>query len=204
MSRVPMFSNRQGVKDNERLTDAYELIHQGLSAERIADRWDISKETLDLYAVESHRRAIQAVKEGRFDKEIHPITTADGEVCSRDEGPRTDTSMEALAQLKPPFKEGGKITAGNASQISDGAAALLLMSKEKAEAEGIKGRCRIASRSVIGSDPTLMLTGPLPATYKALEKAGLALEDIDLFEVNEAFASVPLFWMKETGYRMRR
>lgn len=199
MSRVPMFSNRQGVKDNERLTDAYELIHQGLSAERIADRWDISKETLDLYAVESHRRAIQAVKEGRFDKEIHPITTADGDVCSRDEGPRTDTSMEALAQLKPPFKEGGKITAGNASQISDGAAALLLMSKEKAEAEGIKGRCRIASRSVIGSDPTLMLTGPLPATYKALEKAGLALEDIDLFEVNEAFASVPLFWMKETG-----
>ncbi|WP_394219239.1 thiolase family protein [Halobacillus trueperi] len=199
MSRVPMFSNMQGISFNERLTSKYEMINQGHSAERIADQWQLSKEELDAYAAESHRRALLAIDEGRFEKEIMPVSTGDSSVIKTDEGPRAGTSVETLATLKTVFKENGKITAGNASQISDGAAAVLLMSRKKAEALGLKPRFRIVSRAVVGSDPTLMLTGPVPATYKALQKAGLSLEDIDLFEVNEAFAPVPLFWMKETG-----
>ncbi|MYL49746.1 acetyl-CoA C-acyltransferase [Halobacillus litoralis] len=199
MSRVPMFSNMQGISFNERLTSKYEMINQGHSAERIADQWQLSKEELDAYAAESHRRALMAIDEGRFEKEIMPVSTGDSSVIKTDEGPRAGTSVETLATLKTVFKENGKITAGNASQISDGAAAVLLMSRKKAEALGLKPRFRIVSRAVVGSDPTLMLTGPVPATYKALQKAGLSLEDIDLFEVNEAFAPVPLFWMKETG-----
>ncbi|GEN53299.1 thiolase family protein [Halobacillus faecis] len=199
MSRVPMFSNMQGTSFNERLTSKYEMINQGHSAERIADQWQLSKEELDAYAAESHRRALMAMDEGRFEKEIMPVTTGDSNVIKTDEGPRAGTSIETLATLKTVFQENGKITAGNASQISDGAAAVLLMSRKKAEDLGLKPRFRIVSRAVVGSDPTLMLTGPVPATYKALQKAGLSLEDIDLFEVNEAFAPVPLFWMKETG-----
>ncbi|MYL69446.1 acetyl-CoA C-acyltransferase [Halobacillus litoralis] len=199
MSRVPMFSNMQGTSFNERLTSKYEMINQGHSAERIADKWQLSKEELDAYAAESHRRALMAIDEGRFEKEIMPVTAGDSNVIKTDEGPRAGTSVETLATLKTVFQENGKITAGNASQISDGAAAVLLMSRKKAEELGLKPRFRIVSRAVVGSDPTLMLTGPVPATYKALQKAGLSLEDIDLFEVNEAFAPVPMFWMKETG-----
>ncbi|RWZ58751.1 thiolase family protein [Halobacillus fulvus] len=203
MSRVPMFSNRQKAEDSEKLKEKYELINQGLSAERIADHWKLSKEELDQYAVTSHERAIKAAKEGRFDRELMPIQWVDdrGESfdITLDEGPRPGTSLETLQSLKPAFKENGKITAGNASQISDGAAAVLLMSRQKAESLGLKPRFRLISRAVVGSDPTFMLTGPVSATYKALQKAGLSLGDIDLFEVNEAFASVPLFWMKETG-----
>ncbi|WLR48692.1 thiolase family protein [Halobacillus litoralis] len=199
MSRVPMFSNMQGASFNERLTSKYEMINQGHSAERIADKWQLSKEELDAYAAESHRRALMAIDKGRFEKEIMPVTTGDSNVIKTDEGPRAGTSVETLATLKTVFQENGKITAGNASQISDGAAAVLLMSRKKAEELGLKPRFRIVSRAVVGSDPTLMLTGPVPATYKALQKAGLSLEDIDLFEVNEAFAPVPMFWMKETG-----
>ncbi|MCA0971271.1 thiolase family protein [Halobacillus litoralis] len=199
MTRVPMFSNRQDAVDSEKLTGQHEMIHQGLSAERIADKWSLAKEDLDRYAVESHNRALRAMEEGRFEKEIMPVEVEPGKFMEVDEGPRPGTSMEGLAQLKPPFKENGKITAGNASQMSDGASALLLMSRSKADALGLKPRARIIARAVVGSDPTLMLTGPVPATYKALQKAGLSLEDIDLFEVNEAFAPVPLFWMKETG-----
>ncbi|MBN9654532.1 thiolase family protein [Halobacillus sp. GSS1] len=199
MSRVPMFSNMQGTSFNERLTSKYEMINQGHSAERIADKWQLSKKELDAYAAESHRRALMAIDEGRFEKEIMPVTTAGSRVIKSDEGPRAGTSVETLATLKTVFQENGKITAGNASQISDGAAAVLLMSRKKAEELGVKPRFRIVSRAVVGSDPTLMLTGPVPATYKALQKAGLSLEDIDLFEVNEAFAPVPMFWMKETG-----
>lgn len=198
MSRVPMFSNLQGVKNSPMLTEKYEMINQGLSAERIADKWGFSREDLDHFSIESHLKAIRAIKEGRFDREIMELETEKG-VVRQDEGPRENTSMEKLASLEPPFLEGGKITAGNASQISDGAAAILIMSKEKAEELGLKPRFRITARSVVGSDPTLMLTGPVAATEKVLEKAGLNLEDIDLFEVNEAFASVPLHWLKETG-----
>ncbi|SDP71093.1 thiolase family protein [Halobacillus sp. SY10] len=199
MSRVPMFSNMQGTSFNERLTSKYEMINQGHSAERIADQWQLSKEELDAYAAESHRRALMAIDEGRFEKEIMPVNASDSNVIKIDEGPRAGTSVETLATLKTVFQENGKITAGNASQISDGAAVVLLMSRKKAEELGLKPRFRIVSRAVVGSDPTLMLTGPVPATHKALQKAGLSLEDIDLFEVNEAFAPVPLFWMKETG-----
>lgn len=203
MTRVPMFSNRQEAEDSKKLTEQHEIINQGLSAERIADKWGLSREDLDRYAVWSHERALQAMMEGRFDRETMAIEGKDGNgqsvTMTEDEGPRSGTSMEGLAQLKPAFKENGKITAGNASQMSDGAAAVLLMSRTKAESLGVKPRFRIVSRSVVGSDPTLMLTGPVQATYKALQKAGLSLDDIDLFEVNEAFAPVPLFWMKETG-----
>ena len=203
MSRVPMFSNRQGVDFPESLTSKYEMINQGLSAERIADKWNFSKEELDEFSLESHRRAVVAQDEGRFEKEIMPVevTLPDGTktLVRQDEGPRRDTSLEKLAGLKPSFQEDGKITAGNSSQISDGAAAILLMSREKAVELGLKPKFRVVARSVVGSDPTLMLTGPIPATEKVLKKAGLTIDDIDVFEVNEAFAPVPLAWLKETG-----
>lgn len=203
MSRVPMFSNRLQATDSEKLTSQYEVINQGLSAERIADKWGLSKKELDAYAVESHKRALRAIEEGRFEKEIMPVEIIDEDGRTRtmtsDEGPRPGTTEETLAQLPPAFLENGKITAGNASQISDGASAVLLMSRRKAEALGLKPRFRIVARSVVGSDPTLMLTGPVPATERVLQKAGMSLSEIDLFEVNEAFASVPLFWLKETG-----
>lgn len=203
MSRVPMFSNVQGASYSEKLTSRYEMIHQGIAAERIADKWGLSRERLDEFSLQSHEKAIKAQKEGRFQHEIMPVTVRlpDGEekVMDQDEGPREDTSMEKLGALSSSFMENGRIHAGNSSQISDGAAAILLMSREKAERLGLKPRFRVLSRVVVGSDPTLMLTGPIPATEKALQKAGLTLSDIDLFEVNEAFASVPLAWLYETG-----
>lgn len=203
MSRVPMFSNRLQATDSEKLTSQYEVINQGLSAERIADKWGLSKKELDAYAVESHKRALRAIEEGRFEKEIMPVEIIDEDGRTRtmtsDEGPRPGTTEETLAQLPPAFLENGKITAGNASQISDGASAVLLMSRRKAEALGLKPRFRIVARSVVGSDPTMMLTGPVPATERVLQKAGMSLSEIDLYEVNEAFAPVPLFWLKETG-----
>ncbi|RST59854.1 thiolase family protein [Siminovitchia terrae] len=198
MSRVPMLSNLQGARNSKQLTDRYEIINQGLSAERIAEQWGFTREELDHFSLESHEKAVRAIKEGRFDREIMKIITESG-MMNNDEGPRENTSMEKLAALEPPFIKTGKITAGNASQISDGAAAILLMSRKKAEELGVRPRFRVISRSVVGSDPTLMLTGPVAATEKALEKAGMNLSDIDLFEVNEAFASVPLQWLKETG-----
>lgn len=203
MSRVPMFSNTQGVTYSEALTSKYEMINQGLSAERIAEKWHTTKDELDEFSLNSHQKAIQAQDEGRFAKEIMPVevTLPDGTktIVTKDEGPRKDTSMEKLAGLKPSFKENGFITAGNSSQISDGAAAILIMSCEKAEQLGLKPRFRIVARTVVGSDPTLMLTGVIPATEKVLKKAGLTIQEIDIFEVNEAFASVPLAWLKDTG-----
>lgn len=203
MSRVPMFSNMQGVTYSEALTSKYEMINQGLSAERIAEKWHMAKDELDEFSLNSHQKAIQAQDEGRFAKEIMPVevTLPDGTktIMTNDEGPRKDTSMEKLAGLKPSFKENGLITAGNSSQISDGAAAILIMSREKAEQLGLKPRFRIVARTVVGSDPTLMLTGVIPATEKVLKKAGLTIQEIDIFEVNEAFASVPLAWLKDTG-----
>ncbi|WAA12073.1 thiolase family protein [Fervidibacillus halotolerans] len=203
MSRVPIGSNTLGVTFSEQLTKKYDIIHQGLSAERIADKWGISREEMDAFSLESHHRAIVAKRNGRFEREIIPVEVEhpDGtvEVVKEDEGPRTDTSIEKLAALQPAFHEQGQITAGNSSQISDGAAALLIMSREKAVQLGLKPRFRIIARTVVGSDPTLMLTGPIPATWKVLKKAGLSIDDIDAFEVNEAFASVPIVWLKETG-----
>lgn len=181
----------------------YEVLHQGVSAERVSDKWGLSRTQLDEFSLESHRRAVHAQKEGRFEREITPIevTLPDGttSIFSADEGPRENTSLEKLATLKPVFQEGGKIHAGNSSQISDGAAAILIMSRDKAEELGLKPRARIISRSVVGSDPTLMLTGPIEASKRVLEKSGLTIEDMDLYEVNEAFAPVPMVWAQELG-----
>lgn len=203
MSRVPMGSTRLGVSFSEEITSKYEMVHQGESAERIADQWEISREVMDRYSLESNKKAITARKEGRFDSEIMPIevTLPDGTNMSvkDDEGPREDTTMEKLSKLKTPFRENGDVTAGNSSQISDGANAILLMSREKAEELGLKPKFKVLTRVVVGSDPTLMLTGPIPATQKALEKSGLTLDDIDVFEVNEAFSVVTIAWLKETG-----
>ncbi|MFC0013841.1 MULTISPECIES: thiolase family protein [Allobacillus] len=203
MSRVPMGSSRKKTGFSEELTSKYEVIHQGLSADRIADEWGLSREELDELSLESHQKAVRAQKEGRFKKEVMPVevTLPDGtkKLITDDEGPREDTNLEKLGGLQPAFAEDGKITAGNSSQISDGANAILLMSREKAEKLGLKPRFKVLTRTVVGSDPTLMLTGPIPATKKVLKKAGLTIDDIDVFEVNEAFASVPLVWLKETG-----
>lgn len=203
MTRVPMFSNMGDAKPSKKLTEQYEIINQGLSAERIAEKWDLSREQLDAFSVQSHERAFHAIAEGRFESEIVPIevTNEDGstELFSVDEGPRAGTTLETLGGLKTVFDEKGRITAGNASQMSDGASAVLLMSLEKAKELGLTPRARIHTRVVVGSDPTLMLTGPIAATQKVLEKAKLTIEDMDVYEVNEAFAPVPLAWLKDTG-----
>lgn|SRR5690625_477593 len=203
MTRVPMFSNREGISYSERLTDKYDMVNQGISAEMIAEKWNITREAMDEYSLESHRRALKAQKNGYFDREIIPlqVTKEDGKVVTfdKDEGPREDTTLEAMAQLQPVFKEDGLVTAANSSQMSDGAAALLIMSDKKAKELGLQPRFRIIARTVVGSDPTLMLTGPIPATEKVLQRAGLSIDEIDVFEVNEAFASVTLAWLKETG-----
>lgn len=203
MSRVPMGSNRQHVPFSLELTSKYEMINQGLSADQIAEKWGFSRKDLDDFALESHQKAIHARNEGRFEQEIMPleVTLPDGTntTITHDEGPRENTNLEKLNSLKPSFRENGNITAGNASQISDGANAILLMSREKADELGLKPKFRVLARSVVGSEPTLMLTGPIPATKKVLKKAGLSIDDIDIFEVNEAFASVPMAWLEETG-----
>lgn len=201
MTRVPMGSSRKNSRWSEMLTSQYEMIHQGLSAERIAKEWGLSREELDEFSLESHRRAILAQDEGRFDREIMPleVTLEDGTTLkvTQDEGPRRETSLEKLAALKPAFTEDGKIHAGNSSQMSDGAAALLLMSRDKAEELGLKPRFRIVARTVVGSDPTLMLTGPIEASKRVLNRAGLSIHDMDTYEVNEAFAPVPMVWLRE-------
>ncbi|OLO36363.1 acetyl-CoA acetyltransferase [Alkalihalophilus pseudofirmus] len=201
MSRIPMGATRKNSDWSEEVTSRYEMIHQGLSAERISEKWGYSRTQLDEFSLESHRRAIQAQEEGRFDREIMPleVTLEDGTktVVTQDEGPRKGTSLEKLGTLKPAFTEDGVIHAGNASQMSDGSAAILLMSKDKALELGLKPRFRVVARQVVGSDPTLMLTGPIEATKQVLNKAGLTIEDIDLYEVNEAFAPVPMCWLDE-------
>ncbi len=203
MTRVPMFSNMGDYKPSPNLTKSYEIINQGLSAERIAEKWDLSREELDTFSVQSHERALKAIQLGHFEKEIIPLEVEqeDGSIktFSVDEGPRPGTTMEVLAGLKTVFDPNGRITAGNASQMSDGASAVLLMSREKADELGLKPRARIVARTVIGSDPTLMLTGPIAATRKVLAKANMTIEDMDSYEVNEAFAPVPLAWLKEIG-----
>jgi acetyl-CoA C-acetyltransferase len=168
-------------------------VSQFRSAQMIAEKWDISREDMEAYAYESHRRAVTAIDEGRFVREIEPL----GDVAV-DEGPRRDTSLEKMAGLKP-LEEGGRITAAVASQISDAASAMLVASERAVTEHGLTPRARVHHLSVLADDPVWMLTGPIPATQRALSKAGMSLDDIDLFEVNEAFASVVLAWAKETG-----
>ena len=204
MTRVPMGASVQsgpgmpfGPRLMERYSGAGGLVPQGISAELIADKWDLSREDLDAYSLESHRRAARAIEEGRFEREILPVAGADGGTFARDEGVRPDSTMEKLAGLKPAFKPDGKVTAGNSSQISDGAAALLIMSEAKADELGLRPRARFHAFAMAGVDPVTMLTGPIPATDKVLERAKMTLADIDLVEINEAFASVVLAWEKE-------
>ncbi len=178
------------------LLEKYDLVNQGISAEMIADKWDISRAELDELAVVSHARAQQATEEGRFNNEILPFTVGD-ETYTTDQGIRPGTNVESLAKLKPAFKEDGKVTAGNASQVSDGAAALLIMAREKADELGLKPRAKIVDQTCVGVDPVMMLTGPIPATHKLLERNSITMDDIDLFEVNEAFASVVIAWQRE-------
>jgi acetyl-CoA acyltransferase len=190
-----------GAKMLERYANG--LVPQGISAEMIAEKWGISREELDELSLESHRRAARATEEGRFEGQIVPVevTREDGsvETVTRDEGIRWDTSLEKLASLQPAFQADGKVTAGNSSQISDGAIAILVMDEDRAEQLGMKPKARIHTMVMVGVDPILMLTGPIPATEKALAKAGLSIDDIDLFEVNEAFAAVTVAWRMEHG-----
>ena len=224
MTRVPMGGNRDvhGVPFGWRVNERFALTSQGEAAERLCDLWTLDRAALDDYAIESHRRAASAADSGFFEREIVPIAldqwcerpmtpdagtdaTLDTTVLSKDETIRRDTSREKLASLKTSFRpEGGRVTAGNASQISDGASALLLMSGNQARALGVRARARIVAAATVGSDPVLMLTGPIAATHKVLQRAGLRLDDIDLFEVNEAFAPVPMIWMQEFGVSHER
>ena len=211
MSRVRMGGNREiyGEAFGWMATDHWELTSQGEAAERVADKWGLSREQLDAYAVESHRRAAAAAQAGWFEREIAAVPVAAlqergyaepaPEVLSADETIRPGTNAEKLATLKTSFRENGKLSAGNSSQISDGAAVLLLVSAEALDRLELKPRARIRAFTTVGSDPTLMLTGPVAATRKVLAMSGLAVDDIDLFEVNEAFASVPLMWAQELG-----
>jgi acetyl-CoA acetyltransferase family protein len=207
MTRVPMGASMAdgkygypfGPKVGARYADVGGLVPQGISAELIADKWGLTREDLDAYGMRSQNYARRATDEGRFQAEILPVLGVDGEMVSVDEGLR-DTTMETLANLKPSFRpeeEGGRVTAGNSSQITDGASALLIMSEERAAQLGLTPRARFVNFSLAGDDPRLMLTAPIPATHKVLERAGMSLDDIDLVEINEAFASVVLAWEKE-------
>jgi acetyl-CoA acetyltransferase family protein len=210
MSRVPMGSDAFGPGEgpvSPKLMDLYEIIPQGNSAEMIAKKWGFSRQQLDEFSFQSHRKAGQAIQEGRFAREIFPVEVkqnGSSYAFDTDEGVRMPPSLEKMAQLKPPFQDDGVVTAGNSSQISDGAAAVLVMTADKARELGLRPRARIVAQAIVGSEPTIMLTGPIPATAKVLKKAGLALKDIDLFEVNEAFAPVVLAWQHETGADMEK
>jgi acetyl-CoA acetyltransferase family protein len=195
MTRVPIGSTTEpgpGDAYGPRVLKRFDFIHQGLSAERIAEKWNISREDMERFALTSHERAARAIDEGRFAKEI--VTLGD---VTMDEGVRRGGTLEGLAKLPPAFVEGGSVTAATSSQISDGAAAVLVMSEERAAELGVRARARFVSFAVAATDPVIMLTAPIPATTRIIEKSGIALDDIDLIEINEAFASVVLAWEKE-------
>lgn len=215
MSRVPLgeafdLNGPMGPWYGGRATSRYDsgLVHQGTSAEMIARKWKLGREELDELSAESHRRAHRATEEGRFEGQIVPvpILAEDGSVAEmiRDEGIRKNVDPEKMASLEPAFDPEGVVTAGNSSQISDGAAALLIAERGAAERLGLRPRARFVSFALAGVDPIYMLTGPIPATRKALERAGLSIDDVDLFEVSEAFACVPLMWQRETGADMKK
>ena len=213
MTRTPMGSSivqGMGFPFPQEQMDRYAdsgLPPQGIGADMIADEYDLSREDLDAFGAQSQQRAVVARDEGRFENEIIPVDVElEGDTLTmvNDEGIREGTTGESLAKLKPAFKEDGKITAGNSSQISDGASAVLIMSAEKAAELGLKPRARFHAFSLAGTDPVTMLKGPIPATEKILEKTGLTIDDIDVFEVNEAFASVVLAWQRETGADMSK
>jgi acetyl-CoA acyltransferase len=202
MSRVPMGTSSQGAWPyGEGFRARYHGIapNQGIGAEMIADRWDLSRTQLDEYSLGSHAKAAAAQDGGRFAGEIAPVTTPDGTKVEADEGIRRGGTIEGLAGLKPAFRPDGRITAASSSQISDGAAALLITTSDKAAELGLTPVARIHTAVVTGDDPVIMLTGPIPATALALKRSGLSIDDIGAYEVNEAFASVPLAWLAETG-----
>ncbi|MCW2722454.1 MAG: acetyl-CoA acyltransferase [Pseudonocardiales bacterium] len=203
MSRVPMGSTLQGADPyGEGFLARFDGVrpNQGVGAEMIAERWGFSRRQLDEFSAGSHEKAAAAQDEGRFDAQIVPVTTPDGTVVSKDEGIRRGSSVESLAGLKTVFRpEGGTITAGNSSQISDGSAALLMMTSEKAAELGLTPIARVHTAVLAGADPVIMLTAPIPATVKALRKSGLSVDEIGVFEVNEAFAPVPLAWLADLG-----
>jgi acetyl-CoA acyltransferase len=201
MSRVPLGSARQtGMPHGPRVRARYGIdsFSQGLGAELMADKWDLSRRQLDEYAARSHERAAAATDAGAFAGQLAEVPAGDGYLRA-DEGIRRQTTVEILAGLKPAFREGGRIHAGNASQISDGAGALLLTTSENASRLGLHPLARFHSGAVRGADPVMMLSAPIPATAAVLDRAGLKVADIGVFEVNEAFASVPLAWLAETG-----
>jgi acetyl-CoA acyltransferase len=207
MSRVPMGSNASGPGEgplSPRLQALYNIVPQGISAEMLAEKWGLKREELDKFSGESHEKAGRAIADGRFKREIAPITLPDGSVFDTDEGVRVPVNWDKLASLAPSFKPDGVVTAGNSSQISDGTAALLIMSEARAKALNLTPRARIVATSLAGVDPTIMLTGPIPATQRVLKKAGLKIDQIDLFEINEAFASVVLAWERELHPDMER
>jgi acetyl-CoA acyltransferase len=202
MSRVPLGAARAtGMPYGPKVLERYGhfSFNQGISAEMIAQKWGFSRTRLDEYSAMSHERAAAAQDAGAFDTQIVPVFTEDGAVVTADEGVRRGTSVEKLAGLKPAFKEDGVIHAGNSSQISDGAAALLVMTAENAVQLGLTPIVAYRAGAVTGADPVLMLTGPIPATERVLRKAGIGLDEIGVFEVNEAFAPVPLAWLVDTG-----
>ncbi len=210
MSRVPMGSSigSGGNPFTDRIMADYNMIPQGIAADEIAQKWNISREEVDEIGYESHMKAAQAAQAGYFQREIQPVAGIDEKkvplTVTQDQGIRPNASLEKMAILDPAFTGNGVSTAGNSSQISDGAAALLLMTAERAAELGLKPRARLISMVTVGSDPHLMLTGPVPATRKALAKAGMTLDQIDLFEVNEAFAAVIALWKREIGADMRK
>jgi acetyl-CoA acyltransferase len=206
MSRVPMGSTYNpaigaGAPLGPRFLERYGGVfpNQGVGAEMIAERWGFSRTQLDEYSLASHEKAAKAQADGAFEEEIIPVATPDGTVVSADEGIRAGGSLEKLGSLKTPFKADGVISAGNASQISDGSAALLVTTSEKARELGLRPLVRIHTTVMAGDDPVIMLTAPIPATHKVLQRSGLSVDDIGVFEVNEAFAPVPLAWQVETG-----
>ncbi|VVD69724.1 thiolase family protein [Pandoraea fibrosis] len=202
---VELMSKTQGGNDDTRyglryppsLVERFSMPSMGIAAERIAERWQLDRGYLDELALRSHALSAEAQDAGRFDRQMVPLAGVDGQRLERDEGVRRDTSLDKLASLKASFREDGRVTAGNASQVSDGAAAILIMTAAKAREYGLRPRAMLRAQRVVGVDPSLMLTGPIPATQQILARSGLALADIDLFEINEAFSSVLGAWLAE-------
>jgi acetyl-CoA acyltransferase len=202
MSRVPMGASVNGAWPfGEGFRARYDgaVPNQGVGAEMIADQWKLSRTQLDEYSLASHEKAAAAQDDGRFDEQIVPVTTPEGTQISKDEGIRRGGTLESMAGLKPAFRPDGVITAGNSSQISDGSAALLITTSAKATELGLTPLARIHTAVLAAADPVIMLTAPIPATAKALERSGLSVDQIGAFEVNEAFAPVPLAWLADTG-----